>query len=402
MIGRVLHVVAAALLIALGAASCSPPADRDAWLADYTHLKAELAQSYANLDWMVSHRGLDLADLDALTTRELNAAESDRAAARVIAGFIDAFGDPHLRLVDRTTPSNEATDPPPATPPADPPPVASCRAAGYRTDAPRFTLSFPRLEGWRTAPEGAFAAGVAGAAGFIRLASFDERTFGAVCERVFKSGLTRRQLQLDVRAVLQDELRSTLSALESMGARVIIVDLTGNGGGSEWASEAAALFTDRVLERRAARLALADCDRSDVWRGGPPACPGLSPEGPPSTLAGEGVWRGPVVLLTDRHTASAAEDFAVWLRENDVAQLIGERTTGAGCGYVDGGGLIRLRAGRKDVMAPNCARFLRDGTNEIEGLSPDEPVDLRETPSARMLEVLPAALLRLAPSSGAL
>ncbi len=60
-----------------------------------------------------------------------------------------------------------------------------------------------------------------------------------------------------------------------------------------------------------------------------------------------------------------------WLKENEVAVLLGARTAGAGGGYVDGGGRIRLQAGPFDVMAPNCARFLNDGTNEIEGIPPE-------------------------------
>ena len=53
--------------------------------------------------------------------------------------------------------------------------------------------------------------------------------------------------------------------------------------------------------------------------------------------------------------------------------VAGTRTAGAGCGYVNGGGRIMLKEGPFDVMAPNCARFLNDGTNEIEGITPNFP-----------------------------
>jgi C-terminal processing protease CtpA/Prc len=78
-----------------------------------------------------------------------------------------------------------------------------------------------------------------------------------------------------------------------------------------------------------------------------------------------------VLVLADRGTASASEDLVAWLQQNKVASILGERTMGAGCGYVDGGTRTQLRNSPFDVMMPNCARFLDDGTNEIEGLAPD-------------------------------
>lgn len=57
-----------------------------------------------------------------------------------------------------------------------------------------------------------------------------------------------------------------------------------------------------------------------------------------------------------------------------MAQLVGERTLGAGCGYVGGGAPARLTRIGWIVRMPNCARFTRDGRNELEGLEPDVAV----------------------------
>lgn len=99
--------------------------------------------------------------------------------------------------------------------------------------------------------------------------------------------------------------------------------------------------------------------------------------GPTSTetLAGKSGWSGPIALLTDRHTASAAEEFITWLRDNGRAKAIGERTFGAGCGYVDGGTAIALKAAPVHLMVPNCSRYTNAGLNEVEGLPPDVAVD---------------------------
>ena len=43
---------------------------------------------------------------------------------------------------------------------------------------------------------------------------------------------------------------------------------------------------------------------------------------------------------------------------------------------------VRLRAVPVDVWMPNCARFLDNGTNEIEGLAPDVPLDLQDADRA--------------------
>ena len=67
---------------------------------------------------------------------------------------------------------------------------------------------------------------------------------------------------------------------------------------------------------------------------------------------------------------------------------------GAGCGYMDGGTRTQLRASHFDLMMPNCARYLDDGTNEIEGIAPDLAIDMHvEDPDAQS-RALAAALRR--------
>src|SRR5512145_1367555 len=65
----------------------APSFDRDGWLADYDALKRHLGTRYANLEWNVSMRGLDVAALNRQTLEAL----------RAVAAFLAAFKDPHLR-----------------------------------------------------------------------------------------------------------------------------------------------------------------------------------------------------------------------------------------------------------------------------------------------------------------
>jgi C-terminal processing protease CtpA/Prc len=154
----------------------------------------------------------------------------------------------------------------------------------------------------------------------------------------------------------------------------LAIDISGNGGGSEWSSEAAAMFASGTLKRTAPRLVGPKCDRSALWQG-KPACSIYAGEAEIEELRGSGVWTGPLAVLVDRRSASAAEEFVTWLKDNGRAKIAGERTYGAGCGYVDGGNAIALRAVPLHIMVPNCSRYTREGVNEIEGITPTVALD---------------------------
>jgi len=346
--------------------------DAKAWRADFDHLKREMAQRYANLDWIVSHRQLNLQALDAETAAAIDNAHSRVFAVLALRRFIRSFNDPHLRLVSADRSQASRREPAVPATRTDGPAGASCEDAGYETTDYGFHFGFERFDGWVPLRAAHFPTGIAGHAGVVRIAAFGEDQYLAACQAVFRPGIGERALQLAVRARLQQELVDAISELKGRGVRYLVVDVSGNGGGTEWVTEVVALLTDRVLVRQAARLAAPACDRSGLWRG-EAVCPILAPADAPVHLTGVGAWTGAVVVLVDADTGSAAEDFVAWLQQNGVAVVAGTRTAGAGCGYVNGGGRITLKEGPFDVMAPNCARFLNDGTNEIEGITPNFP-----------------------------
>jgi len=77
------------------------------------------------------------------------------------------------------------------------------------------------------------------------------------------------------------------------------------------------------------------------------------------------------MVMVDQGTWSSAEYFAAMLRDNDAATIIGEPTGGAGCGYTNGGIQTFLKNSRAKVKIPDCIRLRVDGTNEVEGITPD-------------------------------
>lgn len=375
--------------------------DARPWLADYQRLKRDMAQGYANLDWITEHRRLDLAALDRETTTALNRAHSRVRAFLALRNFVKRFGDPHLRLepAQRPAPQPLASTTDNATEPADPAAGADCEAAGYEKDEYDFLLPFAKLPDWHALPGQHFPAGRFGDVGVLRIAQFGEQRYLAACRQVFRAGIGQRALQLRVRAYLQLELARTLAALHAGGARRLLIDVTVNGGGSEWVSEVIALLAPGALERAAPRMSAPTCDRGRIWYG-ETECPVLAPEGERERISGRGAWPGRIFILTDHGTASASEDLVAWLQQNKAATVLGERTLGAGCGYVDGGGRTKMSVAPFDVVMPNCARFLADGTNEIEGIAPDVAIALHdEDGMQRLVTALAQPTLRAAQAS---
>lgn len=364
--------------------------DRGAWLRDFEALEGAMAKEYANLDWMVEHRGVDLAKLDRDTRASIGGAFSRVQAFLALRRFVRSFQDPHFKLTKGAARPSPAPSPSAAPPEAPSAPVASCTAAGYEARAVEYRFPFKKMPGFTAVHEAPFPAGVAGELGVIRIAQFGEDRYLSTCERVFTAGMDEAALRLAVRANLQQALQTAIGALRDRGAKRLLVDLTGNGGGTEWVSEAVPLFTEKTLRRSEARIVAPTCDRTPIWKG-EKVCSIFGDPPEAATLEGKGVWKGPLFVLADRGTASASEDFVAWFKDNHAATVLGARTAGAGCGYVNDGGRFELREIGFEVRMPNCARFLADGTNEVEGIAPDIALPLDKSDEEK-IQALTAAL----------
>ena len=421
--------------------------DRDAWRRDFVQLQAELAVAYANLDWAVTGRRMNLKALATQAGGELDRAASDEEGRRVFERFLAEFGDGHLRI--------DWPRPPAARKPAQGGAGRSCADLGYRRwrDPGLDFTAFRGYEPLVTPDSASFPAGVlrteGGARlGILRISLFMESAYPEVCERVHKSGTAcdgdcERRVNEEVGRRISRSLAAQLRALAARRVDAIVIDVTGNGGGSDWADAATRIVTapglvappmafirhphwvkqlrDRLadveadLARRdlaaqprahleaarttlveAIRLAGETCDRTPVWSGAP-ACELVAPAlfrstgtlatRPPYDLKGlaadhvlhavsryefeEGAYRGPLAVLVDGNTASAAELFAATLQDNRRATIIGSPTFGSGCGYTNGGIAIRLARSGATLRVPDCVRYRADGTNEVDGVEPD-------------------------------
>lgn len=112
-----------------------------------------------------------------------------------------------------------------------------------------------------------------------------------------------------------------------------------------------------------------------------------------------GAWTGPVYVLADDRTYSSAEMFAAVLQNNHVAKIIGQRTGGDGCGFVDAPPPPVLPHSQIRIRLPNCVRIRVDGTDEVAGVAPDLPVPPVEGEAAgtRTMRILTALLTDVGP-----
>src|SRR5262249_17582231 len=85
-------------------------------------------------------------------------------------------------------------------------------------------------------------------------------------------------------------------------------------------------------------------------------------------------WSGPVYVLADNRTHSAAEMFVAALQNNGAAKVVGTPTGGDGCGFMNSAEPIVLPHSRLRFRIPNCVRLRADGTDEVAGVRPDIPV----------------------------
>ena len=463
-----LAAVAAAVIAA--APALAAPFDASPWLADLEQTRQAFHEKYANLDWLESEREVDVDKLFDDLAKRLHRAQSEAQAMSVFNRLVQKVGDGH---VDIRWPEPKA---PPAAAGAPTPAPDLCRTIGYdqRQNAPGTAYG---LAGYAELPStgNPFQAGSVGFGdrrlGVLRIGVFQPQGFPELCGDAVRALAIPADQPCDDECQnkivtfayrrLTEALEQRVRQLKAAGATTLLVDITGNGGGSEWAEAAARIFSPRQLvsERRgfvrgehwakqwrdlsrqlrefAKAAPRADKERLLGWADESDAalkeaqtpCPansaacsrlatagystGLVGSAPASALQGkkwgvlvfspsqfpyhDGVWDGPLIILTDQETWSAAEEFAAVLQDNRAAVVLGARTGGAGCGHTWGGTPTKLQNSGAVLELPDCVRFRADGSNEVRGVLPDVPVALRTNDGLRLrarliAEKLPSAM----------
>ena len=152
----------------------------------------------------------------------------------------------------------------------------------------------------------------------------------------------------------EKELRLAVRTLDAQGARALIVDLRGNPGGMLLEAIGAAgvfLPRGRVTQTRGRALGA-------TWTYEVP-------------LLAHHQWRGPLAVLIDQGTASAAEVLAAALGRRGRAVLVGQRTFGKGAAQVN----VPISGGKGAVCVTVARVYDPDGECiEGQGVEPDRSI----------------------------
>jgi len=424
--------------------------DPKPWLEDFHQVLSEMSSHYANLEWAVEDRRMDLPRLRLDTEAKLREAIDEHDARRILDQFIASFGDGHLEIDWPTR--NQKSTPPTSLP------QSRCDRMGYHTNT-HPGLDFSELLGFalldspesKLFPGGLLRLGNHKLIGIIRIGLFTEHVYPEICEEAVRQLKIpenadcgpdcENRIELATANLLTAALTTRANALRSAGASSLLVDITHNGGGSDWVDAAVRtlssvplhdskiafikhehwteqlqdqlrdLQTDiknhsappDLLNAAAHKLQMAldqskqSCQTTDVWNAGKLNCSllvkgllftsGVLVYAKPGSFAAlesrtalfhpiryaytEDPNRLPLYVLVDRDTWSAAEYFAALLQDNHAATIVGEPTGGAGCGYTNGGIPAKLKNSSAQLKMPDCVRFRADGSNEVNGITPD-------------------------------
>jgi hypothetical protein len=221
----------------------SPNFDPKPWLEDFHQILDEMSSHYANLEWALDGRKMDLPRLRSETEGKLRESSDDGAARRVLDKFLAGFGDGHLELRWPKTNSSSTS--------AKAAPQNLCARLGYNSPL-HPGLDFSSLSDFAAldSPEAnLFPGGLLHlqnhtVIGVIRLALFSEHAYPQVCEQAARELHLAEDAQCDEKCddqlevatanLLTAALVKRAEALRAAGATRLLIDITNNGGGSEW------------------------------------------------------------------------------------------------------------------------------------------------------------------------
>jgi hypothetical protein len=252
-----------ALALTAGAAEPAPKFDPQPWLDDFAALKAGMEDRYANLAWFASPAGgVDLPALEQQTRKALAAADSDRAARRIILDFVAAPGDGHFAPQPDDPPAGAAHAEPEAVKLNPEDPVTGCAALGYASKGRiGFSLPFESLPGFQLQSDGVakgFRAGILPVRpgvklGIVRISEFREAgTIWACMEGWLALAKAHKAIdEQSVQDAARDQWFRAMSAIlhgfATAKVAAVVVDIGGNGGGDDQGDWLPRLFTNRPV-----------------------------------------------------------------------------------------------------------------------------------------------------------
>lgn len=239
---KIAALFASLAVLAAQPAAAAEPFDAAGWRADLAQMRAAFATRYANLEWAQTVREADLAkafdDLD----RRLGTVTSDAEARALFDGLTGGLKDGHVRI---SWPSpNAAVAPGVESSPCDDLIVKKTRVSGA------VLAPLPGYEPLTTPQSSVFPAGLLTVdgrrIGVVRIAQFSADIAPGYCDEAVAAGI-RDDLYDVVYGRMTRDFAAQLRALKAAGAQVLLVDITGNGGGSDWTEALVRMVSDKRL-----------------------------------------------------------------------------------------------------------------------------------------------------------
>jgi hypothetical protein len=338
--------VLACVMLAAGATSGA--FEQKPWIEDLEQVKEAFATKYANLEWAVFEREIDLPGLFAETQGRVERASNEAEARAAFDRLARHLGDGHVVFDWPHTGASAAS----TSASSD-----QCSALGYNASMRAVPVG-ANAPGYRplvTPQSEDFPAGIMSVngrkVGVLQIGVFTPQGFPALCQAALRELAVAAQKPCDdacsdrieswAAGRLTLDLAAQLRTVKAAGADLLVVDIAANGGGSEWAEAVARMLTrlrlrsedagfvrgehwakafaadeaslrhfaakesggnrarllelaDEVEIRR--RAALTACDSAPMWRGEHPACDwlgrgffgsGLLAQADPSQLRGK-------------------------------------------------------------------------------------------------------------------
>jgi hypothetical protein len=253
-------------LFCAGGAAAQEAYDPAPWIADLQQVREVVTAHYANLEWAVKDRGVDLPAAYARAETGLGKAGGEAEARRLMSAFLSGFGDGHLRVEWPTTQPVGAPAPTTPSAPARPGNAESlCGELGFSSwgeDTRAVARRLPGYEPLRETPAAKyFPAGTirreGRTIGVLRIHLFMPQSRPDLCREVLAAApepndgpcdvFCRNRLMARIEAHYSDALAQQLDALNKAGADVLLLDLAGNGGGSDWVGAAARMISPKPL-----------------------------------------------------------------------------------------------------------------------------------------------------------
>jgi carboxyl-terminal processing protease len=180
----------------------------------------------------------------------------------------------------------------------------------------------------------------------------------------------------DINANTYDpQFKQAIADLQEQGAQGFVIDLRGNGGGRVGA---AVQIVDGLIKEKDAMVVFTQSSRER----------NRASDGESRTRDEESLTDLPVVLLVDRHTASAAEIITGALKDHGRAFVIGERTHGKGLVQT----IYKLQSDPSysvnitttQYFTPLGRRVQKGPNGEPGGIPPDLEIPYREGEESRI------------------